>query len=235
MSVTQHAPTTTATRKPRKPDPARVVQSYHHEVQARGKRGAFRRTGDLYNISDESVRRYLAADEQRAQVKPALPDELAYTPAPGESSYLAERDRIAAQLATEQRARPATAPAIRHKDRSHCHPKGHRIRVRSCGDVMSRRCGFERKTVANMAEMPQLTIATRHAVERPQSTTAWHTTPQIASPPTRNTLAHTIKHYAPRPTRPGVNVSALIMQVFQPGPMLAVILFAILVGLIYWK
>ncbi|GAC1554267.1 MAG: hypothetical protein NVS2B7_30190 [Herpetosiphon sp.] len=65
-----------STRKQRKPDPSRVVQTYWHEVQSKGKRGALRRAGDLYNISDESVRRYVAADEARAQLATPTPAEL---------------------------------------------------------------------------------------------------------------------------------------------------------------
>lgn len=67
---------------PKRPDPARVIQSYYHQVDAGGKRGAYRRTGDLYNISDESVRRYVLAFEAQANA-PAVPDELVYTPPPG--------------------------------------------------------------------------------------------------------------------------------------------------------
>jgi len=66
----------------KRPDPARVIQSYYHQVDAGGKRGAYRRTGDLYNISDESVRRYVLAYEAQAALPPE-PDELVYTPPPG--------------------------------------------------------------------------------------------------------------------------------------------------------
>ncbi len=69
-------------RSQKRPDPARVIQSYYHQVNAGGKRGAYRRTGDLYNISDESVRRYVLAFEAQANV-PTLPNELVYTPPPG--------------------------------------------------------------------------------------------------------------------------------------------------------
>jgi hypothetical protein len=44
-----------------------------------------------------------------------------------------------------------------------------------------------------------------------------------------------VHHYPPRPTRARVDMAAIVVQLFQPGPMLAVILFAILVWLMYWK
>jgi CxxC motif-containing protein len=66
----------------RKPEPSRVVQSYLHIVDTQGKRGALRKTGEIYGIAGESVRRYVAAHEA-AQNVPEQPPELQYVPPPG--------------------------------------------------------------------------------------------------------------------------------------------------------
>ncbi len=68
-------------RPTRKLDPARVVQSYLHIVDTQGKRGALRKTGEIYSISDETVRRYVAAHEA-AQNPPEIPQDLQYIPPP---------------------------------------------------------------------------------------------------------------------------------------------------------
>ncbi len=75
-------PHRTTARPARKPEPSRVVQSYLHIVGTQGKRGALRKTGDIYGISDETVRRYVATHEA-AQNVPEVPPELQYIPPPG--------------------------------------------------------------------------------------------------------------------------------------------------------
>ncbi len=72
----------TTARPARKPEPSRVVQSYLHIVSTQGKRGALRKTGEIYGIAGESVRRYVAAHES-AQNVPEQPPELQYVPPPG--------------------------------------------------------------------------------------------------------------------------------------------------------
>jgi hypothetical protein len=67
----------------RRPDPARVVQSYQHQVEALGKRGAFRRTAALYGISDETVRRYVLATQQPKTPAPKVDAVPPYEPPPG--------------------------------------------------------------------------------------------------------------------------------------------------------
>ncbi len=76
-AVSYHTQHTT----PRKPDAARVLQSYWHIVETQGRRGALRKTGDIYGISDETVRRYLAAHDA-AHNAPETPVELQYVPPP---------------------------------------------------------------------------------------------------------------------------------------------------------
>jgi len=68
---------------PRKPDAARVLQSYWHIVETQGRRGALRKTGDIYGISDETVRRYLAAHDAAHNAPETPVDELAYISPPG--------------------------------------------------------------------------------------------------------------------------------------------------------
>ncbi len=80
-SGSYHSSAPTHHQRRHKPDPGRVVQSCQHQVDTLGKRGAYRRTGDLYGISDETVRRYVAAAE--APPAPELPEELAAVPLPG--------------------------------------------------------------------------------------------------------------------------------------------------------
>ncbi len=79
MAQAQAYHSTTTTRKP---DAARVLQSYWHIVETQGRRGALRKTGELYNLSDETVRRYLAAHDA-AHNAPETPVELLYVPPPG--------------------------------------------------------------------------------------------------------------------------------------------------------
>jgi len=237
-TASAHPTATPIVKKQRKPEPARVVQSFHHEVQTRGKRGALRRTGELYNISDESVRRYVAADEQRGQL-PVLPDQLAYTPAPGEASYLAERERIAAQLVAQQHkaltpAQPL-APAIRHKPRPHCHRLRHGTHTHLCGIITSSYTTFERKPVANDAITPQAPHVTRHSAERAQNGLGQPQTPQLTAPHTSGTAAPAVKRYAPRPiprsSRAGI-IEWVTHTLFTPGPALAVLVFLVLWWLI---
>lgn len=72
----------TTARPARKPEPSRVVQSYLHIVSTQGKRGACRKTGEIYGISRETVRRYVAAHEASRNA-PEEPPELQYVPPPG--------------------------------------------------------------------------------------------------------------------------------------------------------
>ncbi len=77
-SITPATPRTPSRR--RKPDPARVVQSYQYIVERdKTKRGAYRKTAEIYNISDETVRRWVHEHEASAQQEA---DELLYTPTP---------------------------------------------------------------------------------------------------------------------------------------------------------
>ena len=57
-------------------DRTAVLRAYALEVELRGQRGAYARTGRVYGISDETVRRWVHEAEQEA-------DDLAYTPPPG--------------------------------------------------------------------------------------------------------------------------------------------------------
>ncbi len=233
MALSQ-SPARPASKK-RKPDPARVVQSYWHEVQARGKRGALRRTGDLYNISDESVRRYLAADEQRAQVKSVDAGELAYSPAPGQSSYEAERDRLAAAQRKVLTPKATTAPTIRHKPRPTCHGLKHGTHGRVRVIIMSSEQRIERGTVAYAPHMPQSTIATRHTAERAQRPAEWQPMPQTPAHHTTALPSATVKRYAPRPKRNGVDLAQLIdlaMLMVGPVPLIAWVIVAAVVLLL---
>ena len=60
-----------------KPDRARVIQVYEYEKRERGKSGAYRRTGELLGVSDETVRRYV-----QAAMPPEEPPSLVYVPPP---------------------------------------------------------------------------------------------------------------------------------------------------------
>jgi len=57
-------------------NPTLILQTYHYETKVRGRRGAYRRTGEIHSISDETVRRYVHQAE-------APSNALAYTPPPG--------------------------------------------------------------------------------------------------------------------------------------------------------
>jgi hypothetical protein len=100
VSYTQHT-------TPRKPDAARVLQSYWHIVSTQGRRGALRKAGELYNVSDETVRRYLAAYDA-AHNATETPVELQYVPPPGGYSepivpfVVADSVTADAETATEQ-------------------------------------------------------------------------------------------------------------------------------------
>jgi hypothetical protein len=171
----------TGAKKPKKPEPARVVQSYWYEVQARGKRGALRRTGELYNISDETVRRYVAADEAKAQPATPKDDELAYIPAPGESTYQAARDAAARALSTHQPQAVPPTPRQRHTPRPRCHTKRHKERLSIRDKVTSSKRAGERGTVAPAATLPHATAPQRHASTLPPHATGWPTTPRTAT------------------------------------------------------
>ncbi len=100
---------------PRKPDAARVLQSYWHIVETQGRRGALRKTGELYNVSDETVRRYLAAHDA-AHNAAETPVELQYVPPPGgysepivpfvSASYVTPHATLDADTTTEQPQTP---------------------------------------------------------------------------------------------------------------------------------
>ncbi|HSH81850.1 MAG TPA: hypothetical protein VLA19_25265, partial [Herpetosiphonaceae bacterium] len=158
--------TSSATRK-RKPDPARVVQSYYHEVAQRGRRGAYRRTGDLYNISDETVRRFVHAAEERANTLP-LPDELAYVPPP----FADELTAIQAKSATER----ATEVHQRDISRSPAPQIEPRFGPGDRGIVTS-------SSRSNVAFAPQLDDATRHRVELGKRPTDGPEMPQAPAEP----------------------------------------------------
>ncbi len=64
----------------RKPDAARVYQSYLHICDTQGKRGALRRVGEIYGISHETVRRYVLQYE--AVKAPEEPADVRYIPPP---------------------------------------------------------------------------------------------------------------------------------------------------------
>lgn len=67
----------------RRPDPARVVQAYYHQVNTAGKRGAYRRTSELYNCSPDTVERIIHRHEARELEREQTPPELVYVPPPG--------------------------------------------------------------------------------------------------------------------------------------------------------
>ncbi len=67
---------------PRRPDDARLYQVYLHECRTGGKRGAYRRTADRYDLSDETVRRIVHRHET-PQPAVEVDEDLAYVPPPG--------------------------------------------------------------------------------------------------------------------------------------------------------
>jgi hypothetical protein len=178
--------------KKRKPDPRAVVAHYYREcASAKGKRGALRRTGDAFGISDESVRRYVQAEEHAAEVKAATPDELRYEPPPGGIAYQAERERIAAQLAAEQTAPPSPLPHQRHKARPRCHTYRH-------GETL-RVCGLLRQAISSdVAQTPRSTNATRPTAERATSLPPSPQSPQTPSRDYRLPMLPDVPHVAAR-------------------------------------
>ncbi len=188
-SASLHTPA--PTRK-RKPDPARVVQSYYHEVAQRGRRGAYRRTGDLYNISDETVRRFVHAAEARANTPP-LPDELAYVPPPFSDELAAIQAKSAAELATEG------------------HPRD--ISITSTPQPAPQRTPAERGSITSssrsiVAFAPQLDDATRHRVELGDRPTDDSESPQVPHEP---------GHARPDLDEPGAEAPELPPEAF-PNP-----------------
>ena len=189
--ATASIPAPSSTRK-RKPDPARVVQSYYHEVSQRGRRGAYRRTGDLYNISDETVRRFVHAAEERANTPP-LSDELAYVPPPFSDELAVIRAKSAVERATEGRRRdisnmltPQPAP---------------RLTPAECGSITSN----SRSTVAFA---PHFQDATRHAAELSDWPTDTPQSPQASDEP---------GHARPDIDNPGAEAPELPPEAF-PNP-----------------
>ncbi len=94
--------------------PERVYQTYLHEVETGGKRGALRRTAERYRKPDGSTytgewaRLIVAAEEARRRPPD---DATAYVPAPGELDYQAECRRMAATLSAPPADLPSPEPA----------------------------------------------------------------------------------------------------------------------------
>ena len=78
-----------------KPAPATVLQFYRHEVSTSGLRGAANRTATALGISDDTVRRVVARDEEARKAREETPPELEYVPF--DADY--EAERIAANAA----------------------------------------------------------------------------------------------------------------------------------------
>jgi len=202
-SVT-HSP---ATKKLRKPDTARVVETYWYEVKARGQWGAYTRTAAIYRLSDETIRRYVKQSEQ--PLVPSVDAGLLYQPAPGERPIAS---RIVPHLAQKQQ-----------RTRPHCHTISHSHTMQRSGFL----CKPVRSNVAKVAQFPTPTFPIS---ERETVLIDLGKLPHSAPP------KECLRTYPPRPRpRPSVDMAALVVQVFQPSPMLAVILFALLLGLLYWK
>ncbi len=163
-SASLHTP---ASSRKRKPDPARVVQSYYHEVAQRGRRGAYRRTGDLYNISDETVRRFVHAAEERANTPP-LPDELAYVPPPFSDELATIQAKSAVELATEP-CRRDISNAFTPQIEPHSGGSGRGVITSSLR--------------SNVASVPQARNATHHTAELGERPTDASESPQVPHEP----------------------------------------------------
>ena len=93
-TIPYRAPQRPSSRK-RKPAPATVLQLYRHEVSTSGLRGAANRTATALGISDDTVRRIVARDEEARKAREETPPDLEYVPF--DPDY--EAERIAANAA----------------------------------------------------------------------------------------------------------------------------------------
>lgn len=166
-------PTTRPVAK-RKPDRQRVIQTYWYEVKKRGKRGAYKRTGDLYNLSDESVRRYVHADEERATPAPVDDPAIVYMPPPGAYPEPQPAPPIAQNGADECAQLHTLDITPPHKMPQPDDPERGKVMSSTMGESEA---GSHPSTIAT-AGNTTCHNATRHTVERDNVSLAAAETPQ---------------------------------------------------------
>ncbi len=218
MSVAQHTPTTTATRKRKPLSPARVYQAWAADVSQHGRRGAFRRTAELVGCTPEYVRQLVAKHEAEHTLAPELftTHELDYMPAPGELPLRS----------------PAQPQLIATKDATISAPTTCDDYVKHDAELNVNSCETGEDTQLATDIEAQLAERENEVLPLGDLPTATPQTRPLPSP----VISHTpVKHYVPRTAPAHWNMVQLVAQAFQPGPMLAVILFVLLIGLIYWK
>jgi hypothetical protein len=195
-----------------------VYQAWAADVSQHGRRGAFRRTAELVGCTPEYVRQLVAKHEAEHTLAPELftTHELDYMPAPGE---LPLRSPAQLQPNTTKDAIPSTPS--------------------SCNDYVKPNAELNVNSCETNEDLQLATDTEAQLAERENDMLLLEDLP-TATPQTRPlpspAISHApVKHYAPRPAPARWDMVQFMAQMFQPGPMLAVLLFVILLGLMYWK
>ncbi len=114
------APSQRPSQRPRS-NAQRVFETYVAECTARGKWGAFKRTGERYGKSDEWARKIVHRHLKQAEEQPPeLAPDLAYVPCPGEIEYAQDCAKRAAQIANDELLRKLLEPDLPNSVSSPC-------------------------------------------------------------------------------------------------------------------